>query len=34
MKKVKFKLWEVMVIVIVATLFMSITTGFVVYKKL
>lgn len=31
--KVKFKLWEVMVIVIVATLFMSITTGIVVYKK-
>lgn len=33
MKKVKFKLWEVMIIVIVATIFMSITTGFVVYKK-
>jgi len=31
--RVKFKLWEVMVIVIVATLFMSVTTGFVVYKK-
>jgi len=31
--KVKFKLWEVMVIVIVASLFMSVTTGFIVYKK-
>lgn len=33
MKKVRFKLWEVMIIVGVSTLFMSITTGFVVYKK-
>ena len=33
MKKVRFKLWEVMVIVVASTLFMSITTGFVVYKK-
>jgi len=33
MKKVRFKLWEVMVIVVISTIFMSITTGFVVYKK-
>lgn len=33
MNKVKFKLWEVMVIVILSTLFMSLTTGFVIYKK-
>ena len=32
-KTIKFKLWEVMVIVIASTIFMSITTGFVVYKK-
>ena len=31
--KVKFKLWEVIVIVTLATLFMSVTTGFIVYKK-
>lgn len=31
--KVKFKLWEVLVIVAVATIFMSVTTGFIVYKK-
>ena len=33
MNKVKFKLWEVLTIVAVSTLFMSIITGFVVYKK-
>ena len=32
-KDIKFKLWEVIVIVLVATIFMSVTTGFVVYKK-
>ena len=31
--KVKFKLWEVIVIVSLATLFMSVITGFIVYKK-
>lgn len=32
-RDIKFKLWEVMVIVSVATIFMSMITGFVVYKK-
>ena len=32
-REIKFKLWEVLVIVIVSTIFMSLTTGFIVYKK-
>lgn len=31
--KVNFKLWEVLVIVSVATIFMGVTTGFIVYKR-
>ena len=32
-KEIKFKLWEVMVIVSVSVIFMSVFTGFIVYKK-
>lgn len=32
-REIKFKLWEVLVIVVVSTIFMSLTTGFIVYKK-